>query len=52
MLQNQQIKTILLNAVTKEELTQIITELIKNNNEVRMALINLMCASPYVVTQS
>lgn len=52
MLRNQRAETVLLSAATKEELAQVITELIKNNNEVRMALINLMCASPYVVTQT
>ena len=55
MLQARQIKhmeTVLLSAITKGELARIMAELIRDNNEVRMALVNLMCASPYVVTQS
>ena len=51
MPQTQQMETVLLNAISKEELAQIIVELIRDNSEVRMALVNLMCASPHVVTQ-
>ena len=40
-----------MNQMSKEELAKVISELIKENKEVRMAIINLACASPYVVTR-
>lgn len=51
MLQTQQVQTVLLSAITKNELARIVAELIRDNQEIQKALINLMRISPNVVTQ-
>ena len=35
----------------KEELAKQVVQLIRENDEVRLAVINLVCSSPYVVTE-
>jgi hypothetical protein len=47
----QQSKLVLMNQMSREELAKVVSELIWENEEVRMAIINLACASPYVMTQ-
>jgi hypothetical protein len=49
--ETQQSGLVLMNQISKEELAKAISELIRENEEVRMAIINLVCASPYVMTQ-
>ena len=38
-------------SASKEELAKAVSELIRENEEVRMAIINLACSSPNIVTQ-
>jgi len=38
-------------SASKKELAKVMSELIRENEEVRMAIIKLACASPYIVTQ-
>jgi len=47
----QHSELVLMNQISKEELAKVISELIRKNKEVRMAIINLACASPYIKTQ-
>ena len=47
----QHSELVLMNQISKEEFAEIMSELIRNNKEVRMAIINLACASPYIKTQ-
>jgi len=49
--ETQQSELALINQVSKEEFAKAVTELIRTNQEVRMAIINLACASPYIKTQ-
>ena len=50
-METQQSELVLTNQMSKEEFAQAIIELIRTNQEVRMAIINLACASPYIKTQ-
>ena len=47
----QQSELILVDQLSKEELARVISELIRENEEIRMAIINLACSSPYIKTQ-
>ena len=47
----QQPELILVDQLSKEELARVVIELIRTNQEVRMAIINLACTSPYIKTQ-
>ncbi len=47
----QQSELVLINQASKEKLAKVVSELIRENEEVRMAIINLACASPYIKTQ-
>lgn len=47
---NQQ--TVLINPMSKEELAKVIAEFVRDNAEVQKALIELMCISPNVMTQT
>ena len=47
----QQSELVLVNQLSKEELARVVIELIRNNERVRMAIINLACTSPYIKTQ-
>ena len=47
----QQSELVLVDQLSKEELARVIIELIRNNERVRMAIINLACTSPYIKTQ-
>ena len=49
--ETQQSELVLVNQMSKEELAKVVSELIWKNEEVRMAIINLACASPYIKTQ-
>lgn len=49
--ETQQSELVLMNQMSKEELAKVISELIRKNEEVRMAIINLACTSPYIKTQ-
>jgi hypothetical protein len=48
---NQRSGLVLLNEMSREELTKALVALIKNDRQVRMAIINLALASPYIVRQ-
>ena len=50
-METQQSELVLTNQMSKEEFAQAIIELIRTNQEVRMAIIDLACASPYIKTQ-
>ena len=50
-METQQSELVLTNQMSKEEFAKAMTELIRTNEEVRMAIINLACASPYIKTQ-
>ena len=50
-METQHSELVLMNQISKKELAEVMSELIKNNKEVRMAIINLACASPYIKTQ-
>ena len=50
-METQHSELVLMNQISKEEFAEIMSELIRNNKEVRMAIINLACASPYIKTQ-
>ena len=39
------------NIIVHRSADKVVSELIRKNEEVRMAIINLVCASPYVRTQ-
>jgi hypothetical protein len=39
-------------SASREELAKVVSELIRENEEVRMAIVNLACASPYIRTQT
>ena len=47
----QQSELVLINQVSKAEFAKVVSELIRENEEVRMAIINLACTSPYIKTQ-
>ena len=47
----QQAELVLMNQMSKAELAKVVSELIRENEEVRMAIINLACASPHIKTQ-
>ncbi len=49
--ETQQSELVLMNQISKEELAKVVSELIRENGEVRMAIIKLACASPYIRTQ-
>ena len=49
--ETQQSELVLINQISKEKLAKVVSELIRENEEVRMAIINLACASPYIKTQ-
>ena len=49
--ENQQSDLILLDQISKNELTEVVVELIKNDREVQMAIFNLVFSCPNVVTQ-
>ena len=49
--ETQQSELVLINQASKEEFAKAVTELIRTNQEVRMAITNLACASPYIKTQ-
>ena len=38
-------------SASKEELAKVVSELIRENEEVRMAIVNLACSNPYISTQ-
>ena len=50
--ETQQSELVLMNQMNKEELAKVVSELIRENEEVRMAIINLACASPDIKTQT
>ena len=50
-METQQSELVLINQMGREEFAKAITELIRTNQEVRMAIINLACSSPYIKTQ-
>jgi hypothetical protein len=50
-LENQRSGVVLLNEMSREELSKALVALIKNDRQVRMAIINLALASPYIVRQ-
>jgi hypothetical protein len=49
--ENQRSGLVLLNEMSREELGEVLVALIKNDRQVRMAIINLVLASPYIVRQ-
>lgn len=49
--ETQQSELVLINQISKEKLAKVVSELIRENEEVRMAIINLACTSPYIKTQ-
>jgi len=49
--ENQSSGLILLNEMSREELSKAVVALIKNDRQVRMAIISLVLASPYIVKQ-
>lgn len=49
--EKQQVQTLVLNHVSKNELAEMLVELIKNDREVRRAILNLALSSPNIVTQ-
>ena len=49
--ENQRTELALLSQMSREELGKVVVALIKSNREVRMAIIELVLASPYVVRQ-
>ena len=49
--ETQQSELVLVNQMSKEELAKVVSQLIRENAEVRMAIINLACSSPYIKTQ-
>ena len=49
--ETQQSELVLINQMGKDEFAKAIIELIKTNQEVRMAIINLACSSPHIKTQ-
>ena len=44
-------QSVLINQMSKEELTQTVVDLIRKNGEVQQAIINLVCACPNIVTE-
>jgi len=50
-METQQSGLVLVDQMSKEEFAKAVTELIRTNQEVRMAITNLVCASPYIKTQ-
>lgn len=50
-METQQSELMLMNQMSKEEFAKAVSELIRKNEEVRMAIINLACTSPYIKTQ-
>jgi len=49
--ETQQSEMIMLNRISKEELTRALVELIKNDHEVQRAILNLAFSCPNIVTQ-
>ena len=49
--ETQKTKLVLKNQKSKEELAKVVSELIRENEEVRMAIIDLAFSSPYIKTQ-
>ncbi len=49
--ESQQPEMIVLNQTSKDELVRVLVELIKNDREVRMAILNLAFSCPNIVTQ-
>ena len=47
----QQSELVLVNQMSKEELADMISEIIRENGNVRQAIINLVCACPNIVTE-
>ena len=47
----QQSELVLVDQLSKEDIARVVIELIRNNERVRMAIINLACTSPYIKTQ-
>ena len=47
----RQSEILLLNRICKEELAKVLVELIKNDREVRMAILNLALSCPNIVTK-
>lgn len=50
-IEKQQSKVVLLSQIGKEELAEVLVELIKNNREVQRAILNLAFFCPNIVTQ-
>jgi hypothetical protein len=49
--QKQHAETIVLNNMSKDKVAEILVELIKNDREVRRAILNLALSCPNIVTQ-
>jgi hypothetical protein len=49
--QMQQMETVALNHISKDELAKMLVELIKSDREVRRAILNLALSCPNIVTQ-
>ena len=49
--ENQRSGLVLLNEMSRDELSKALVALIKKDRKVRMAIINLVLASPYIVRQ-
>jgi len=49
--EKQQAELVLLNRISKDELAEVVAELIKNDQEVQRAIINLAFSCPNIVTQ-
>ena len=47
----QQSELVVIKQISKAELAKVVSELIRENEEVRMAIINLACTSPYIKTR-
>jgi|GEM_PF-4336942 len=47
----QQSELVFVEQLSKDEIARVVIELIRNNERVRMAIINLACSSPYIKTQ-
>ncbi len=49
--EKQHTETVLLNHTSKNELAKVLVDLIKNDREVRRAILNLAFTCPNIVTQ-
>ena len=50
-MEKQKSELVLINHASKVELAKVVSELIRENEEVRMAIIDLAFSSPYIKTQ-